>query len=152
VFTGIPGSGEGRGGDVAVGGNSEADGLGPAGGGGVNLGDFVVGGVEADLESLGFAGPAFAFGLGDAGLEVVADLFEAVALAGSVRAWASDAGVLVDAAGGVGASDLEGVMSPSWLADLRLSVHMEGQALVTLITGEEKGPSDGPSDIQQTLF
>jgi hypothetical protein len=56
--------------------------LGAAGGGHLGLGDFVVGGVEADLESFGFAGPAFAFGLGDAGLEVVADLFEAVPLGG----------------------------------------------------------------------
>jgi hypothetical protein len=48
--------------------------LGPAGGGGVGLGDFAGDGGEADLESLGFAGPAFAFGFGDAGVEVVADL------------------------------------------------------------------------------
>ena len=46
--------------------------------------DLVVGGVEADLESFGLAGPAFAFGLSDAGQEVVADLFEAVPLGGSL--------------------------------------------------------------------
>ena len=79
---GVSGSGEGRGGDVAVGGDAEADGLGPAGGGQVGLGEFVVGGGEADLESFGFAGPAFAFGLGDAGQEVVADLFQAAPLGG----------------------------------------------------------------------
>jgi hypothetical protein len=56
--------------------------LGSAGGGGVGLGDFAGGGGEADLESFGFAGPAFAFGFGDAGVEVVADLFQAVALGG----------------------------------------------------------------------
>ena len=39
------------------------DGLGTAGGGGVGLGELAGGGGEADLESLGFAGPAFAFGL-----------------------------------------------------------------------------------------
>jgi hypothetical protein len=33
-------------------------------------GELVVRGGEADLESLGFAGPAFALGLGDAGQEV----------------------------------------------------------------------------------
>jgi len=31
------------------------------------LGEFVVGGGKADLESFGFAGPAFALGFGDAG-------------------------------------------------------------------------------------
>lgn len=91
MFTGISGSGEGRG-DVAVGGDSEADSLGPAGGGGVNLGDFVVGGGEADLETFGFAGPAFALGFGDAGQEVVTDLFQAAPLIrGNPQEWAPDA-------------------------------------------------------------
>jgi hypothetical protein len=49
--------------------------LGPAGLGEVGLGEFVVGGVETDAESFGLAGPAFTLGLGDAGEEVVADLF-----------------------------------------------------------------------------
>ena len=40
---------------------------GAAGGDLVHLGEFVAGGGEADLESFGFAGPAFAFGFGDAG-------------------------------------------------------------------------------------
>jgi hypothetical protein len=81
VFTGAFG-GEGGGGDVAVGGDAEVDVLGSAGGGGVGLGDFAGGGGEADLESFGFAGPAFAFGFGDAGVEVVADLLQSVALGG----------------------------------------------------------------------
>jgi len=74
--------GEGGGGDVAVGGDAEVDVLGSAGGGGVGLGDFAGGGGEADFESFGFAGPAFAFGFGDAGVEVVADVLQAVALGG----------------------------------------------------------------------
>jgi hypothetical protein len=74
--------GQGCGGDVAVGGDAEADRFGAACCGRVGLGDFVVGGGEADFESFGFAGPAFAFGFGDAGLEVVADVLEAVALGG----------------------------------------------------------------------
>jgi hypothetical protein len=53
------------------------DGLGAAGGRGVGLGEFLVCPGEADLESFGFAGPAFAFGFGDAGVEVVADFFDA---------------------------------------------------------------------------
>jgi len=58
------------------------------------LGDFVVGGVEADSESFGFAGPAFAFCLGDAGLEVVADFFEAAPLGGvDAQERAPDAGL-----------------------------------------------------------
>lgn len=61
-----------------------------AGGGQVGLGELVVGGGEADLECLGFAGPAFAFGFGDAGQEVVVDLFEAVPLGGvHAEAWGS---------------------------------------------------------------
>jgi hypothetical protein len=48
----------------------------------VILGEFLFGTGEADLESFGFAGPAFAFGFGDAGQEIVADLFEAWPLGG----------------------------------------------------------------------
>ena len=39
----------------------------------VHLGEFVAGGGEADLQALGFAGPAFALGFADAGDQVVAD-------------------------------------------------------------------------------
>jgi hypothetical protein len=67
VVTRVSGGGDGRGGDVAVGGDAEADGLGATGGGHVGLGDLVVGGGEADLESFGLAGPALALGLGNAG-------------------------------------------------------------------------------------
>ena len=80
--TRVSGGCQGGGGDVAVGGHAKADGFGPAGGGQVALGELVVGGGEADLESLGFTGPAFALGFGDAGQEVVADFFEAVPLGG----------------------------------------------------------------------
>jgi hypothetical protein len=73
---------DGDGGDVAVGRDAEADGFGAAGGGGVGLGELVVRGGEADLESFGFSGPAFALGLGDAGQEVIADVFEAAPLGG----------------------------------------------------------------------
>jgi hypothetical protein len=82
TFTRISGCCQGGGGDVAVGGDAEVDVLGSAGGGQVGLGELVVGGGEADLESLGFADPAFALGFGDASQEVVADLFEAVPLGG----------------------------------------------------------------------
>jgi hypothetical protein len=68
--------------------------LGSAGGGEVGLGDLVVGSGEADFESFGFAGPAFAFGLGDAGQEVVADLFQSVPLGGvDAEEGAPDAGL-----------------------------------------------------------
>jgi hypothetical protein len=40
----------------------------------VHLGEFVAGGGEADLQALGFAGPAFALGFADAGDQVAADL------------------------------------------------------------------------------
>ncbi len=67
--------------------------LGPAGGGGVGLGEFAGGGGEADLESFGFAGPALALGLGDASAEVVADLLQAASLGGvDAQEGTSDAG------------------------------------------------------------
>jgi hypothetical protein len=81
MFTGVSGCCQG-GGDVAVGGDAEADVLGSACGGQVGLGELVVGCSEADLESRGLAGPALALGLDDAGQEVVADAFEAAALCG----------------------------------------------------------------------
>jgi hypothetical protein len=50
---------------------------------GVELGELVVGAGEAELESFDLAEPAFAFGLGDAGDQVVADLLQPGPLAGS---------------------------------------------------------------------
>src|SRR5260370_28091583 len=97
----VSGDGQGGGGDVAVGGDAEVDGLGAAGRGRVGLGELVVRGAEADLESFGLAGPAFAFGLGDTGQEVVADVFQAAPLGGvDPQERAPDAAVLMDAAGG----------------------------------------------------
>ena len=55
MVMGVCGGGEGGGGDVAVGGDAEADGLGAACGGQVGLGEFAVRGGEADAESSGFA-------------------------------------------------------------------------------------------------
>ena len=66
-------------------GHSESDGGGCAGAP-VDLGEFVLGAGEADLESFGFAEPAFAFGFGDAGDQVVADLGDARPLAGVAMA------------------------------------------------------------------
>ena len=65
-----------------------------------DLGELVLGAGEADFEAFGFACPAFAFGFGDAGGQVVADLCEPVALGrvGPVDG-AADAGVFVDAGG-----------------------------------------------------
>ncbi|MEU8251059.1 hypothetical protein [Nonomuraea sp. NPDC048916] len=42
--------------------------------------ELLLGASQADLESFNLAEPAFAFGLGNAGDEVVADLFDAGAL------------------------------------------------------------------------
>jgi hypothetical protein len=54
------------------------------------LGELVAGAGEADLESFDFSEPAFAFGFGDAGGEVVADLGDAGPLGGGrARAWGS---------------------------------------------------------------
>jgi hypothetical protein len=46
----------------------------------VELGDLVLGSGQADLQSFDFAQPSFPFGLDNSGLEVVADLNQAVAL------------------------------------------------------------------------
>jgi len=46
----------------------------------VYLGKFVFDAAVADLESLDFAEPAFAFRLDDAGLKIVADLLQSGSL------------------------------------------------------------------------
>jgi hypothetical protein len=61
--------------------HSEAD-RGRGAGAPVDLVEIVLGAGEADLESFGFAEPAFAFGFGDAGGEVVAYLGDALPLGG----------------------------------------------------------------------
>src|SRR6266545_4355129 len=61
---------------VGEGGDAELDGLAPAGGDLVHLGEFGVGAGEADFQSFGFAEPAVGLGFGDARDEVVADLLE----------------------------------------------------------------------------
>jgi hypothetical protein len=68
-------------GGAAEGGHAESDWAGGAGAP-VDLGEFVFGAGEADLESFGFAEPAFAVGFGDAGGEVVTDLGDAGPLGG----------------------------------------------------------------------
>jgi hypothetical protein len=61
------------------------DGVGAAGADMVHLGKFGVRAGEADFETLGFAVPAVGFGFGDAGEQVVADLFQPCA-GGRIRA------------------------------------------------------------------
>jgi hypothetical protein len=68
--------------DVGECGHAELDRFGLAAQGGVDLGELVLGAGEADLQSLGLAGPAFALGFGDAVVQVGADLFEPAALGG----------------------------------------------------------------------
>src|SRR6516164_412242 len=70
--------------------------------------------VEADLEALGFAGPAFAFGFADPGGQVVADAFQPCPLSWvNAEEWAPDTAVLVRAAGCVGpAAVAEGDLAP----------------------------------------
>jgi hypothetical protein len=66
----------GASGGVGEAGDAELDGFGAAGADLVHLGQFGVGAGEADLKTLGLAVPAVGFGFGDAGGEVVADLFQ----------------------------------------------------------------------------
>ena len=63
-------------------GHAEVDGLLPALQGSVDLGELVLGAGEADLEALDLAEPAFAFGLGDAVVQVIPDLLESASLGG----------------------------------------------------------------------
>lgn len=48
----------------------------------VDLGEFVVGAGQADLETFDLAEPSFAFGFGDPGDEVVADIGDSLPLSG----------------------------------------------------------------------
>jgi hypothetical protein len=66
--------------DVGEGGHPELDGAGSAPEHGVNLRELVVGAGQADLQSLDFSGPGFAFGFGDAVVEVATDLLQPGAL------------------------------------------------------------------------
>jgi hypothetical protein len=59
-----------------VGRDAQVDCGGAAGDESVDLGELGGGGGEADLEPVGFTGPAFAFGLGNPGSQVVADAFQ----------------------------------------------------------------------------
>jgi hypothetical protein len=72
-------------GGVGVVGDAELDGFGAAGADLVHLREFGVRAGEADLEALGLAVTVVGFGFGDAGDEVVADLFQSWA-GGRVRA------------------------------------------------------------------
>ena len=60
------------------GGHAEVGAVGAA----VDLGSLVLGAGEADFPAFSFAGPAYVFGFGDAGDEVVADLGDAGPLGG----------------------------------------------------------------------
>ncbi len=58
----------------------------------VELGEFLFGTGKADLQPVDLAEPSFAFGLGDPGGEVVADLDQSGSLFGVwPEHWASDA-------------------------------------------------------------
>jgi hypothetical protein len=75
----------GASGGVGEAGDAELHRLGAAGADLVHLGEFGVRTGEADLEALSLAVPAVGFGFGDAGEQVVADLFQPCA-GGRVRA------------------------------------------------------------------
>ncbi|UQA90670.1 helix-turn-helix domain-containing protein [Streptomyces halobius] len=75
----VLGRDDGPAGDIAEGGYAEVDGGGPASPL-VELGEFLHGAGEADLEPFDFAEPLLSFGFGDAVEQVVADLSDAVTL------------------------------------------------------------------------
>ncbi|MFF0001227.1 hypothetical protein [Streptomyces avermitilis] len=71
-------------GDVSEGGHAEVNGRSASGDEDVELDEFGVRCGQADLEPFGLAAPAFAFGLGDAGDQIVADIDEAGPLAARI--------------------------------------------------------------------
>src|SRR5947207_8245480 len=109
----------GAGGDVAVGRDAQAGGGGSPGDEPVGLGEFGLGGGEADLQAFGFPGPAFAVSLGDPRGQVVADGGQPGPLAG-VDAQERAADVLVDAAGSPGAA----AVAEGELAAFEVSLHL----------------------------
>jgi hypothetical protein len=80
----LPGrsGGDGTARDLWERGHAEVDGLFLPAQGRVDLGELVLGVGEADLEALDLSEPAFAFGLGDAVVEVGADFLEPASLGG----------------------------------------------------------------------
>ena len=92
LSNGSRGRGRGASGEVAVAGDAECDGGAASLDCVVDLCEFVFGCGETDAESFGFADPAFAFGFGDAGGQVVADVDQALPLVGvDSQQWAADA-------------------------------------------------------------
>jgi hypothetical protein len=86
------------------GGDAEVNGV-AAGDESVDLGEFGVGGGEADLEPFGFACPAFPLGFVDAGGQVVVDVQQSCPLVWvDSKEGASDTAVLMNTAGPVGSS------------------------------------------------
>ena len=71
------GDGDGPAGGIGVAGHAQVDGRLAAGGESVHLSEFCGGCGQADLQALGFAGPALLMGLGDAVAQVVADAYQA---------------------------------------------------------------------------
>ncbi|MEU5634143.1 hypothetical protein ACH47C_17165 [Streptomyces rishiriensis] len=106
-------------GEVGIGGHPQVDGLPRAGLLCIEQAEFVLGSGEADLESFDLAKPSFAFGFGDPGEKVVADLREAASL-GRVGAeyGATDACVFVDTGGAEGAgADADGELASFEVAE-----------------------------------
>ncbi|MEU4490179.1 hypothetical protein AB0H94_35810 [Streptomyces purpurascens] len=100
---------------------------------GIQLGELVLGSGKTDLKSFHLAQPALAFGLDEAGQEVVADLDQAAALVGlGTKHRAADAGMFVDARGTERASaDADGELAalevPEALMDSMTREDLEGE-------------------------
>ena len=97
----------------------------------VDLCEFVFGASQADLKPFDLAEPAFTFGLGDAGVEVVADLQQPVLLVGvRPKERAPDAGVFVHASAGEGsATGADGDLAALEVAEELLPFFIAGCAI-----------------------
>ncbi|MFI2207905.1 hypothetical protein ACH47Z_46250 [Streptomyces sp. NPDC020192] len=123
--------------DVAEGRDAEVHGGVAAGLFGIQLGELVLGSCKADFKSFQLAKPALAFGLDDAGEEVVADLDQAAALVGlGTQYRAADTGVFVDARGAERASaDADGEVAALKVAEEGIPLLRGGGAV--LLTGAQ---------------
>jgi len=127
--------------------SGDADVHGLSAGAPVDLGELVVGAGEADLESFDLAEPAFAFGFGDAGSEVVADFSDAGPLGGvGPEHGAADAGVLVNARG----RERPAAVTDGQLAPFEVSLHLSTVGGARLVNGVANGlgmPVERPSHL-----
>ncbi|NJP98791.1 hypothetical protein HCN51_56830 [Nonomuraea sp. FMUSA5-5] len=120
----------GPGDDLAKTRHSELDGGGLAGAV-VEVGELGLGSGQADVQAFGLTQPTLALGFGDARQEIAADLLKPWSLGGvNAEERASDAAVLMLAAGAVGAAAVaQGDLAPFEVAEKLIPFGVGGDAV-----------------------